>query len=69
MVEFVLFDYVVLMVVLAGSLGIGIFYGRKRQDSSEYTSGKGKMGLLPVGMSMCVSFVSAITVQVSLSTS
>ena len=65
MVQFVAADYVVLAVVLAGSLGIGVFYGRKPQDSREYTSGKGKMAVLPVGLSMCVSFVSAITVQAS----
>ena len=65
MVAFDVFDYVVLVVVLAGSLAIGVFYGRKRQDSREYTSAKGQMGVFPVGLSLCVSFISAITVQVS----
>ena len=66
MVSFVAADYIVLVLVLAGSLAIGVFYGRKRQDSREYTSAKGKMGVLPVGLSLCVSFISAITVQASL---
>ena len=61
---FVLVDYVVLFSLLLCSLLIGIFFGRKKQDSREYTSAKGRLGVWPVGLSQAVSFVSAITVQV-----
>ena len=65
MVQFGSVDYAVLVTILAVSLGIGIYFGRKRQSSREYTSAKGQMGILPVSLSLTVSFISAITVQVS----
>ena len=61
---FALIDYIVLISLLLCSLLIGIFFGRKKQDSREYTSGKGRLGVLPVGLSQAASFISAITVQV-----
>ena len=64
MVQFAAVDYGVLVFILGVSLAIGIFFARKRQDSREYTSGKGKLGVIPVGLSMTVSYISAITVQV-----
>ena len=64
MVQFGVVDYVVLVLFVIVSLGIGIFFGRKKQDSREYTSGKGQLGIVTVGLSLTVSFVSAAAVQV-----
>ena len=61
--KFTMVDYIVLVSVLLCSLFIGIFFARKKQDSGEYTSGKGKLRVLPVGLSQTASFISAITVQ------
>ena len=61
---FVLVDYIVLFVLLLCSLLIGIFFGRKKQDSREYTSAKGRLGVWPVGLSQAASFISAVAVQV-----
>ena len=61
--KFTIVDYIVLVSVLLCSLFIGIFFARKKQDSGEYTSGKGKLRVLPVGLSQTASFISAITVQ------
>ena len=65
MAHFTIVDYVALVVVLLISFGIGIFFGRKRQGSLEYTTGNGQMGVIPVGLSTAVTFISANTVQVS----
>ena len=57
-------DYVVLVVILLASLGIGIFYSCKQRTQEEYLHGGRKMSLLPVAISMVVSQISAITLQV-----
>ena len=64
MAGFGIVDYVILVLIILGSLSIGIFYGRKKQDTKEYTTGRGQMGILPVSLSLTVSYISAITIQV-----
>ena len=57
-------DYIVLAGVLIASLGIGIFYSYKQKTSEEYLHGGRRMPLIPVSISLVVSFISAITMQV-----
>lgn len=57
-------DYVIFVGVIIGSLCIGVYYSCSQRSSSEYLQGRRKMGLVPVSISMMVSFVSAITMQV-----
>ena len=64
MVDFHALDYTVLVMTLTVYLGIGIYFGRKRQGSREYTSAGGELGALPVGLSIAVTTVSVMTVQV-----
>ena len=64
MAGFDVFDYVILVGIILGSLAIGIFFGRKKQDGQEYTTSSGQMSFIPVGLSMCVSFISSNTIQV-----
>ena len=58
-------DYVIFFGVLLGSLAIGIYYSFSQKSSSEYLQGKRRMRLVPVSISMTVSFVSAVTMQVN----
>ena len=62
--EFHALDYTVLLISLTVYLGIGIYFGRKRQGSQEYTSAKGELGVIPVGLSLAVTNISVITIQV-----
>ena len=57
-------DYIALVIVLLASLGIGVFYSCKQQTQEEYLHGGRQLRLIPVTISMVVSFVSAITMQV-----
>ncbi|XP_015123582.1 putative sodium-dependent multivitamin transporter [Diachasma alloeum] len=57
-------DYVVIAVMLAISIGIGLYYrctGGKQKTIEEYFSANRSMGILPVGIALMVSFMSAIT--------
>ena len=65
MAEFHALDYTLLVMSLTAYLGIGIYFGRKRQGSREYTSAGGQLGVIPVGLSIAVSNISVITIQVS----
>lgn len=53
----------VLILELVLSLGVGIYYGVRQKTSEEYIRGGRKMSLLPVCMSMAVTFTSAISIQ------
>ena len=57
-------DYIVLVSVLLFSLGIGIFYSYRQKTSEEYLHGGRQMALVPVSISLVVSFISAVTMQV-----
>ena len=57
-------DYVIFVVVIVGSLLIGVYFSFSQKSSSEYLQGRRQMGLVPVSISMMVSFISAVTMQV-----
>ena len=57
-------DYIVLVVVLAISAGIGIYYGctgSKQSTTAEFLMANRQMGTAPVALSLLASFLSAIT--------
>ncbi|KAK3095173.1 hypothetical protein FSP39_011031 [Pinctada imbricata] len=56
-------DYVIFVVTIVVSLGIGIFYafsGGRQRTTSEFLVGNRKMSVLPVAISLMVSFESSI---------
>ena len=56
-------DYVVFVITIVISLGIGIFYalsGGRQRTTSEFLVGNRKMTVLPVAISLMVSFESSI---------
>ena len=57
-------DNVVMGLFLLISLGIGIYYGliRKQKTTEEYLLGNRQMQLLPVALSMMITYQSAISV-------
>ncbi|XP_071161108.1 sodium-dependent multivitamin transporter-like [Mytilus edulis] len=60
---FVVADYAVFAVTIIISLGIGIYYafsGGKQKTTSEYLVGNRQMSILPVALSLMVSFESSI---------
>ncbi|XP_067672715.1 sodium-coupled monocarboxylate transporter 1-like [Haliotis asinina] len=57
-------DYVLFSLTLAASLGIGLFFAikdRMKLDSEEYLLGGRKMYVIPVALSLLVTFMSALT--------
>ena len=61
--QFHLADYAVFGTTIAISLGIGVYYalsGGKQRTTSEYFVGNRKMAILPVAISLMVSFESSI---------
>jgi Na+/proline symporter len=61
--EFSVADYVVFILTIVVSLGIGIYYalsGGRQRTTSEYLVGNRKMAVLPVAISLMVSFESSI---------
>ena len=58
-------DYVVLVGMLAVSLGIGAYYalaGGKQRTREEYLLGNRKLGTFPVFVSVLVSFMSSVSI-------
>ena len=56
-------DYVIFALVLVTSLGVGLYQGRRRQQTtSEYLMGDRKLHFFPTALSLLVSFASVITV-------
>ena len=56
-------DYIVFVIAIVISLGIGIFYalsGGRQRTTSEFLVGNRKMTALPVAISLMVSFKSSI---------
>lgn len=56
-------DYVVFAISVAISVGIGIFHamtGGRQKTTSEYLMGNRKMSIVPVTLSLIVSFESSI---------
>ncbi|XP_071086138.1 sodium-coupled monocarboxylate transporter 1-like [Haliotis cracherodii] len=61
--QFHLADYVVFSLTIVVSLGIGVYYavkGRRKASASEYLVGGRKMKIIPVALSLMVSFESSI---------
>lgn len=61
--EFGAVDYIVFILTIVVSLGIGIYYalsGGRQRTTSEYLVGNRKMAVLPVAISLLVSFESSI---------
>ncbi|XP_043276409.1 putative sodium-dependent multivitamin transporter [Venturia canescens] len=57
-------DYTVIGLMLGISIGIGIYYrltGGRQRTTEEYFSANRSMSILPVGIALMVSFMSAIT--------
>ena len=58
-------DYLVFAVSLVISLGIGIFFsltGGRQKTNSEYLMGDRRLSLIPVALSLLVSYISAVTI-------
>ena len=59
-------DYVVFVITMVASLGIGIFYSVRGQNTAtEYIHGNRNLGVVPVSLSIIVTIVSPVTLQVS----
>lgn len=59
-----LVDYAVMAVMLMISTGIGVYYrftGGRQRTTSEYFTADGSMSIVPVGIALMASFMSAIT--------
>ncbi|XP_017772836.1 PREDICTED: sodium-coupled monocarboxylate transporter 1-like [Nicrophorus vespilloides] len=56
-------DYILITVMMLGSLAIGIYYGyfAKHQSVDQYLRGSRNMNLIPIVMSMCASIISGIS--------
>ena len=64
-VYFPWYEYVIFVVTLLITLGIGIFNalaGNKKKTANEYMMANRQLGILPVALSMFMSYISAITV-------
>lgn len=62
---FAVIDWIVFAAMLATSAGIGIFHafhGGKQKTTGEFLMGNRNMQLVPVGLSILVSFISAISI-------
>jgi Na+/proline symporter len=60
---FVLADFIIFGIAIAISIGIGLYYafsGGRQKTTSEYLVGNRKMSILPVALSLMVSFESSI---------
>ncbi|XP_016841737.2 putative sodium-dependent multivitamin transporter [Nasonia vitripennis] len=58
-------DYLVIGIVLLISAGIGVYYrftGGRQKTAEEYFSANKSMSIVPLGIALMVSFVSAITI-------
>jgi SSS family solute:Na+ symporter len=54
-------DWFLLVLYACGTLGIGIYYGRKQESTDEYFVGSGKMNPILVGVSLFATLLSTIT--------
>ena len=61
--SFHIVDYIIFFAFLAVSMGIGVYFaitGRRRQTTEEFLTGSRKLKVIPVTLSLLVSFVSSI---------
>ena len=57
-------DWLVFGLMMATSLGIGVYYafsGGKQKSTNEYLLGNRKMNIIPVTLSLMVSYISTLT--------
>lgn len=54
-------DWVILFTYAVSTIGLGWYFGRKQQDTSEYFVGSGKMNPLLVGVSLFATLLSTIS--------
>lgn len=62
---FTIFDYVVFVSVLVASLSVGVYYTfskKTKKTTAHFLMGDGKLHMLPVSISILVSFLSAIAI-------
>lgn len=62
--EFHVADYIVFSIFMCLSLGVGVFFslwGGKQKSTVEYLMGDRQMGPIQIGISVAVSYVSALT--------
>lgn len=58
-------DYIIFILTLAISAGIGVFYAwrdKKKQTTTEFLLGGRKMSIIPVTLSLMASFLSSVSV-------
>ena len=63
--KFGILDYVIFVLTLVISAGIGLFYAwrdKKRQNTENFLLGGRKMSIFPVTLSLMASFLSAVLV-------
>ena len=61
--EFVIADYAVFAAMLLVSIGIGLFQAlKKKKDVDDFFTGGRDLPAIPVGLSLCASFMSAVQV-------
>ena len=54
-------DYFVIVLVLIGSVGIGIFHSRKQKSTEQYLMANRKVPIIPAAASLMISYLSAVT--------
>ena len=54
-------DWVLIVIYASATIGMGWYYGRKQQSTSEYFIGSGKMNPLLVGVSLFATLSSTIS--------
>ena len=63
--EFAWYDYLIFVVTLLAALGIGIYYGvagDRNKTTKSYLMANRSLGIIPVALSMFMSYISAILV-------
>ncbi len=54
-------DWIILFLYAVSTLGLGWYFGRKQQDTSEYFVGSGKMNPVLIGVSLFATLLSTIS--------
>jgi SSS family solute:Na+ symporter len=54
-------DWIILFLYAVSTLGLGWYFGRKQQDTSEYFVGSGKMNPVLIGISLFATLLSTIS--------
>ena len=54
-------DWIILFLYAVSTLGLGWYFGRKQQNTSEYFVGSGKMNPVLIGVSLFATLLSTIS--------